>query len=205
MIRAFIFDIGNVILRFDFNLALQRLAQHCDPAAEAILELIEPVKGAYEGGRIGRQEFQSQVRDILRYTGSDADFISAWEDIFSENQPMIELIETLHAEYPLYLLSNTSDIHMDFIRDRYPIFSRFTDGVYSYRVRASKPEAEIYQIAIRQFDVNPAETYFIDDLAANIEAARAAGIVSHHYHHDRHADLLGDLHAHGALPIGQRR
>lgn len=200
MIRAFIFDIGNVILRFDFNLALQRLAQHCDPAAEAILDLIEPVKGAYESGRLSREEFQSQVRAILRYTGSDADFISAWEDIFSENQPMIELIEALHGNYPLYLLSNTSDIHMDYIRERYPIFARFKDGVYSYRARASKPEPEIYQIALQQFGVIPGETFFIDDLLANIETARAAGIVSHHYHHDRHADLLAELRAHEALP-----
>ncbi len=200
MIRAFIFDIGNVILRFDFNLALQRLAQDCDPAAEAILEMIEPVKDAYEGGRLSRADFQEQVRAILRYTGSDMDFVSAWEDIFTENQPMLELIETLHASHPLYLLSNTSDIHVDFILARYPVFGRFKDAVYSYKARASKPGPEIYQIAIKQFGVVPSETFFIDDLEANIATARAAGIVSHHYHHERHGELLAELRGLGALP-----
>lgn len=201
MIRALIFDIGNVILRFDFNLALQRLAQDCDPAAEAILELIEPVKGAYEGGKIGRADFQSQVRDILRYTGSDADFVSAWEDIFTENQPMIELIEALHPDYPLYLLSNTSDIHVEFILSRYPVFSRFKDAVYSYKVRASKPEREIYEIALKQFGVPAEEAFFIDDLQANIDTARSVGIVSHHYHHDRHEELLRDLRSNSVMPL----
>src|SRR3954452_12469293 len=99
-IDAFIFDIGNVILRFDFNTAMKNLQRHCDPAAESILEQMEPVKVAYEGGRIGRSEFQTRMREILRYTGTDTDFISAWEDIFTENEPMIRLIEQLETRHP---------------------------------------------------------------------------------------------------------
>jgi glucose-1-phosphatase len=196
-LRAFIFDIGNVLLRFDFNLALQTLARDCDPAAEAIMDMIEPVKVAYEDGRMTRADFQAQVRAILRYTGTDADFIAAWEDIFTENQPMVELVERLHGRYPLYLLSNTSDIHIDFVFRRYPVFHRFTDAVYSYKVRASKPDRAIYEIAIRQFGVTPGATLFIDDLLPNVESARSAGLHSHHYHHDRHDALLGELRAAG--------
>ena len=54
MIRAFIFDIGNVILRFDFQHAIRKLQQHCNPIADSILELIEPVKLAYEGRKFSR-------------------------------------------------------------------------------------------------------------------------------------------------------
>lgn len=197
MIRAFLFDIGNVLLRFDFNLALQKLAHHSDPAAETILELIEPVKAAYEGGRMERADFQAEVRAILRYTGTDTDFISAWEDIFTENQPMIDLVHQLKGRYPLYLLSNTSDIHVDFIFRRYPVFSLFDDAIYSYKVRASKPEREIYEITSRQLGINPAETFFIDDLLPNIESAREVGFRAHHYHHDKHENLLSDLRSEG--------
>lgn len=197
MIRAFLFDIGNVLLRFDFNLALQKLAHHCDPAAETILELIEPVKAAYEGGRMERADFQAEVRAILRYTGTDTDFISAWEDIFTENQPMIDLVHQLKGRYPLYLLSNTSDIHVDFIFRRYPVFSLFDDAIYSYKVRASKPEREIYEITTRQLGIDPAETFFIDDLLPNIQSAREVGFRAHHYHHDRHENLLSELHSEG--------
>lgn len=197
MIRAFLFDIGNVLLRFDFNLALQKLAHHCDPAAETILDLIEPVKAAYEGGRMERADFQAEVRAILRYTGTDADFVSAWEDIFTENQPMIDLVHQLKGRYPLYLLSNTSDIHVDFIFRQYPVFSLFDDAVYSYKVRASKPEREIYEITTRQLGINPAETFFIDDLLPNIQSAREVGFRAHHYHHDRHENLLSELRSEG--------
>src|SRR4051794_34265482 len=157
MLRAFIFDIGNVILRFDFQHAIRKLEQHCDPVAESVLELIEPVKLAYEDGRMERAAFQEQVRAILRYTGSDADMVAAWEDIFTANEPMVRLIEELAPRFPLYLLSNTSDIHVDFIFRRFPVFERFQDAVYSYKVRASKPSRAIYEIAARQFAVEPGE------------------------------------------------
>jgi putative hydrolase of the HAD superfamily len=192
MIRAFIFDIGNVILRFDFQHAMRKLERHCDPIAETVVELIEPIKVAYEAGRMERADFQAELRAILRYTGTDADFVAAWEDIFTENEPMIRLIETLE-HYPLYLLSNTSDIHVDFFLRQYPVFGRFRDAVYSYKVRASKPDREIYEIAARQFGVDPAETFFIDDLAPNIASAAAVGFQTHHYHHERHDELLAKL------------
>lgn len=204
-IRAFIFDIGNVLLRFDFSLALRKLSADPDAAAERVLELIEPVKAAYEAGRMERADFQREVRAIVKFTGQDADLVAAWEDIFTENAPMVELVQSLHGRFPLYLLSNTSDIHKEFIFRTYPVFRLFDDGVYSYLARASKPEREIYEIAARQFGVTPGETLFIDDLAANIESARAVGFRAHHYHPDRHEALLQELDALGversAVPI----
>src|SRR5262249_42173272 len=128
-IDAIIFDIGNVLLRFDFNLAVMKLTAHCTHAGEQILALIEPVKLAYEAGRMERADFQAEVRAILTYTGTDEHFVAAWEDIFTENNLMVELVRRLHGRMPLYLLSNTNDIHVDFIFRRYPFFGHFTDGV----------------------------------------------------------------------------
>ncbi len=196
-INAVIFDIGNVLLRFDFSRAAQKLLQHCTPAGEQILELIEPVKLAYEAGRMERADFQAQLRAILSYTGTDEHFIEAWEDIFTENEPMVAIVRALHGRMPLYLLSNTNDIHVEFMFRRFPFFTLFTDAVYSYKVRASKPEREIYEIAQRQFGVAPAETLFIDDLAANIASAREVGFQTHHYDFRNHAPLLEQLRAGG--------
>jgi HAD superfamily hydrolase (TIGR01549 family) len=193
MVRAFLFDIGNVLLRFDFNLALQKLAADCDSAAEAILDMIEPVKATYESGGISRAQFQARVRGILKYTGTDQAFISAWEDIFTENIPMIELVESLRGRYPLFLLSNTSDIHRDYIFRRYPVFQAFDAGVYSYEVAASKPDRAIYEIAVQQLGIVPAQTFFIDDLLSNIQTALELGFRAHHYHHEDHSSLLKEI------------
>jgi len=194
MITAFLFDIGNVLLRFDFSLALKRLGAESevhDPAE--VLARIDRVKVMYEDGQIDRAAFLRGVFDVLRYRGTEAAFIAAWEEIFEPNEPMIALVERLHGRFPLYLLSNTSDIHRDYVFRRYPVFSRFTDGTYSYAVRASKPGPEIYQHAIRTHGLDPAGTFFIDDLLPNIETARTLGFRAHHYHHDRHGELEKEL------------
>lgn len=191
---AFLFDIGNVLLRFDFSLALKKVAAESevnDPAE--VLGRIDRVKVMYEDGQIDRASFLRGVFDVLRYRGTEAAFISAWEEIFEPNEPMIALVERLHGRFPLFLLSNTSDIHRDYVFRRYPVFSHFTDGTYSYAVRASKPGPEIYRHAIRAHGLDPARTFFIDDLLPNIETARALGFRAHHYHHDRHGELEKEL------------
>lgn len=198
MIRAFLFDIGNVLLKFDFSVAMQRtlaLSEVHDPI-EATSQ-IDRIKLGYEDGQIDRAAFLRGVFDVLRYRGTEEEFVASWEDIFTVNEPMVALVERLHGRFPLYLLSNTSDIHRDYIFRRYDFFQRFTAGTYSYEVKASKPGREIYEIAQRQLGIDPATTFFIDDLLPNIETARSLGFNAHHYHHDQHAALLAQLKAIG--------
>ena len=198
---AFLFDIGNVLLRFDFHLALRALAAQSDATDPTdVLARIELVKFALEDGQIDRAGFVRGVFDVLRYRGTESEFIAAWEDIFTPNQPMLDLVGQLHGRYPLHLLSNTSDIHVDYIFRRYPAFRHFSGAVYSYRVKASKPDPAIYRIACQQLGIEPATTFFIDDLLPNIETARTLGFRTHHYHHDRHAELLAELRECGVLP-----
>lgn len=194
MIRAFLFDIGNVLLKFDFSLALARVAADCavhDPVD--ILAKIDQIKLGYEDGAIDRPAFLRSAFDVLKYRGTEAQFVSAWEEIFEPNEPMVTLLETLRGRFPLYLLSNTSDIHREYIFRHYPFFASFDAGIYSYEVRTSKPHRAIYEIAARQLRIEPAATFFIDDLLPNIEAAREFGFHAHHYHAAEHGKLLAEL------------
>ncbi len=195
-ISAFLFDIGNVLLRFDFSVALRAVAaQSRMPDPVTLLASIDRIKIAYEDGQINRATFLQTAFEVLSYTGSESDFVAAWEDIFEPNLPMLALVEELVTRYPLYLLSNTSDIHREFIFRRYPFFRHFSAGVYSYEVHASKPGREIFELTCRELNIEPGSTFFIDDLLPNIETARTLGFVSHHYHHERHEALLGELRA----------
>lgn len=198
MIRAFLFDIGNVLLKFDFSLALRAVAEHSQVHDEVeVLGLIDRVKVSYEDGQIDRAAFLRGVFDVIRYEGREDQFIAAWEDIFTPNEPMFQLVEQLCRTHPLYLLSNTSDIHREYVFRTYPVFQRFTGGTYSYAARASKPGKEIYEIACREHGLEPASTFFIDDLLPNIETARALGFQAHHYHLDQHEALLAQIRAAG--------
>ena len=193
MIRAIIFDIGNVILRFDFGIAMKRLQHQCDPISEEIVAKLSALQTSYESGHITRPEFQRRVIEAVRFTGEEREFVQAWEDIFTENLPMSELIRGLEPKYPLYLLSNTSDLHVDYMWRTYPIFHAFKDAVYSYRAKCFKPDRAIFEVAIRQFGINPARTAYIDDLEKNVAAARDVGFQAFQYDHADHGALLAWL------------
>ena len=116
---------------------------------------------------------------------------------------MTHLVGKLHARYPLYLLSNTSDIHADYFEAKYPVFQRFSGAVYSHLAGCVKPGRPIFEIAIRQFDVEPGETVFIDDLAPNVAAAREMGFHALQYDHTQHARLVEQLLALGVEGISE--
>ena len=198
MIRAFLFDIGNVLLKFDFSVAMKKtlsLSEVHDPV-EAVSQ-VDRIKLGYEDGQIDRAAFLRGVFDVLRFRGTEEQFVAAWEDIFTPNEAMVALVEKLYGRYPLYLLSNTNDIHRDYIFRRYDYFRRFTAGTYSYEVKASKPGKEIYGLAQKQLGIEPTTTFFIDDLLPNIETARSLGFHSHHYHYDQHGALLAAIETAG--------
>lgn len=198
MIRAFLFDIGNVLVRFDFSRALRAVAALSDVADEAqALQRIDAVKLDYEDGRLSRADFLQQAFNILGYRGTEAQFIAAWQGIFWENEPMTALVRQLHGKFPLFLLSNTNDMHVEGLFRDFPVFQHFTSATYSHEAGASKPHRPIYEIASRTHGLEPRTTFFIDDLAANIATARDLGFHAHHYHHERHDELLGALRSAG--------
>jgi len=198
MIHAFLFDIGNVLVSFDFARAAQAVASLCDAAdAAEVLKRIDAVKYGYEDGQVSRAEFLHTAFGALGYRGSEAQFIAAWQGIFIENEPMTALVRSLHGRFPLYLLSNTNDMHVEGLYRDFPVFGQFTGGTFSHLAKASKLHREIYETARRSHGLDPAATFFIDDLPANIATAREFGFRAHHYHHDRHGDLLANIRAAG--------
>ena len=194
MIRAFLFDIGNVILKFDFSKAMRRIAARSrvsDPIE--VTSLIDRVKVPYEAGEIPRSEFLRGAFDSIGYQADEAEFCAAWADIFELNEPMVPVIESLAPRFPLYLLSNTNDIHFDDFTQRYPVFRHFRGATLSHVVRASKPGRTIYEKACRAHGLTPETTYFIDDLKPNIDTAVALGFTAFHYHYPEHEALVDDL------------
>ncbi len=188
-IQAFIFDIGNVLLRLDYSRAQSLLSQATASHRRALDELAKN----YERGLMDSSAFLQSLSEIFGGLVSDEQLLSSWQDIFEPNKPMWDVVAALHGRFPLYLLSNTNALHHDFIVSRYEVFEKFTDGVFSYREGLLKPEEEIFERAVQRFGVNPENTCYIDDLAPNVEAARATGLRGIHYHSDAHAEFLSAL------------
>ncbi|HEY5892153.1 MAG TPA: HAD family phosphatase [Chthoniobacterales bacterium] len=193
MLNAIIFDIGNVLLNFDFSLAVDRIRKSSGTFDATAWEVVERLKIPLEEGGISRREFVKAATDALGFKGSHSDFEKAWQEIFTLNQPMVDFVESVRDRYPLYLLSNTNGIHVEYFTREYPIFGVFSAAIYSHDVRVMKPAPEIFRQAIQTFGVDPQKTAYIDDLLPNIESAREAGFRVFHYDAKQHDAFLKDF------------
>lgn len=179
MIKTVIFDLGKVIIPFDFTRGYSAMEKYCGyPAAEirsriAATDLVE----RFETGLIEPEPFVAQLTAILGLRIGYPEFCDIWSSIFLP-EPLVpeSLLAGLRRNYRLLLLSNTNAIHFEMIRATYPLLRQFHDYVLSYEVRAMKPSPAIYQAAITKAGCRPEECFFTDDVPAYVEAARHQGI-----------------------------
>lgn len=178
----YLFDIGNVILFFDYQRFTRRIEAECAcPVAELLPSLAKEMQ-LLEGRSLPVDEFLERAFARIRYRGRREAFVCAWQEIFEPNQPVVDLIQGLGDQgHRLYLLSNTNQLHADYFLRQYPVFERFHGCVFSHEVGCAKPEPEIYQTAIRKLGLQPARTVYVDDLPANVEAGAAHGFIAVRY------------------------
>ena len=191
---AFLSDIGNVLVTFDFSIAAQRLAERSAFPAETVLGQLDALKLPFENGDMDGPTFVAKAMEVIGFAGTAAEFETIWCEIFALNRPMELSVERLAgSEVPRYLLSNTSDIHLNHLRQTFPVFSHFSDGVYSFSAQSSKPEEGIFRQVIERFGLEPASTLFVDDLPRNVETARKLGFWTVHYDPSDHAAFEAEL------------
>ncbi|MGI8669643.1 MAG: HAD family hydrolase [Aridibacter sp.] len=179
MIKTFIFDLGNVIVPFEVDSKIKNLQQFTKLKPEDIHEkvlLSEEIR-LFETGKISSREFFDFVKKTLDSKMNFEQFVENWNGIFIL-EPILSknLIKNLSEKYKLLILSDTNEIHFEFIKQNFPILRYFDDFVLSYEVGFLKPSREIFQIAVEKAGCPPEECFFTDDMEGNVTGAREFGI-----------------------------
>ena len=179
---TFLFDIGRVLLDFDFESSLAKLLPPgCDDPHGRLARLLER-KDEFESGAIPPDDYIEWALGVLGSEAGTDEFRDAWQNIFTANEPMWQHVRTLHAAgHRLILFSNTNAIHCPWVFDEFPEFSYFHEAVLSFEVGAIKPHAPIYRHALDRHGLVPGETLYIDDLPQNIATGRDFGFHCHQY------------------------
>jgi FMN phosphatase YigB (HAD superfamily) len=178
MHKTIIFDLGKVLVPFDFKIGYRALEGACPHKAEEIPRRIAEtgLVERLEKGLIEPQEFVRRLSEALELRLEYADFCRAWSSIFYGQLLADTFLESLAARYRMLLLSNTNVIHWEMIRENYPMIRHFHDRILSFEIHSMKPEAEIFQAAVERAGCLPEECFFTDDIADNVEAAKRAGL-----------------------------
>lgn len=176
-IRAVVFDLGKVLLEFDYGRASSQLGQNSTLPTEEIRRHLDqsPLLLAYECGSMTTEEFIAEVTRRIGYTGTAATFAEQFGDIFTEIPSMVALHASISARMPTYLFSNTNEMAVRLVTRTFPFFSRFRGHVLSYEHASMKPEPRIYEVVERLSGAAGPEIAYIDDRLENVEAGRARG------------------------------
>ena len=177
-IQLIVCDFGGVICSFDYRIFCERLAQRVGRTSEAIHAQVfgDSLQQEFERGRLSGLSYH---RTVMTRLGADVpypEFFTMYGDIFTEIQATCTLLERLHPLYPLYLLSDTNEIHFGYVLQTVGVLQHFREFVVSYQLGLLKPDARIYGEVLRRSGLPAAACVFIDDRLDNVEGAVRAGM-----------------------------
>lgn len=197
MIRAIIFDYGNVISGVDNNLFLERISGFSDKSVPELHKLIYEDSGLpvqFESGLMTSEDFYHKISELCGLRMKQSDFIIAFTNIFPPIEETTRLIRTLKANYKLALLSNTNELDFEHEIRKNESFHLFDTVTLSFVVGEMKPGRKIYMDALVKLNLNPEECIYIDDIREYAKAASAIGIAGIHYvSHEQLLDALRGL------------
>lgn len=176
--KAIVFDLGKVLVDFDYAIAGRKLAARATMAPSELGRFLigVPLIVRYETGLISNEEFYHEIKAASGYLGDLEEFASLFADIFTPIQPMIQLHADLRTRgFPTYIFSNTNDLAVRFIRQNFPFFHQFDDYILSYEHQSMKPDARLYEVVEARSGARGADILYIDDRPENIVAGAARG------------------------------
>jgi glucose-1-phosphatase len=176
--KAVIFDLGKVLLQFDYSLAVARLECSCRIPLAEIQKLIDqsPLLYRFETNQLSSEQFFREICAVSGFCRPFEEFKEIFGDIFSPIDPMIALQTELRARgVPTFIFSNTNVLAIEHIRERYPFFHGFDGYILSCEEGAMKPDPVIYEAVEKRAGHSGAALLYIDDRPENIETGNARG------------------------------
>lgn len=189
-IRNIIFDYGNVIFTIDFKRAQQSFT---DLGIQDVEHFFShsghaPIFDQFERGLISSEEFREGIRNIAGIRElTDEQIDAAWNSLLvGVPEPNHNLLLKVRKQYRTFLLSNNNEIHynwiMDYLKKEHQLDSNaifFEKDYYSHLMKMRKPDPEIFEYVLKEHQLVPAETLFIDDSPQHLKTAANLGLHTH--------------------------
>ncbi len=189
-IKNIIFDLGGVILNIDYHLTIDAYKNLGITDFESMFTQAQQV-GLFDlldKGLVTPAQFRDGLRQISGLALTDKQIDDAWNAMLLDFQPSkLNVLKGVKGHYRTFLLSNTNAIHIDeynkilhntFGFENLSVF--FDKEYYSHLIHMRKPDAEAFEIILKENNLNPSETLFIDDTLQHVEGARKLGILAYH-------------------------
>jgi len=177
-----VFDLGNVVVRVEFSPFIRWMAEHSQEKDEARIRGLHDSSLYYdfEFGNISAAEFIERTRKLVSGEFSDNEFAAAFCEIFPGTVDGVpELLQELGQQREIFCLSNTNELHLAHIQQEFPVMRGFQKVYSSFELRKRKPYPAIYKSIADRIGTETKNLVFFDDVEANVEGARKAGVEAH--------------------------
>lgn len=179
-----IFDLGRVLVDFDFRKVIHSLQKHSPLSRKQIHDHFKntPLWDKFERGKVTPKAFFADLQKKLKLEGLTlSTFTPLWNDIFDEKKDTVAILKRLRGRYRLAMLSNVNVMHWEHIRDRHEFMKWFDHPVASYAIGHRKPKPEAFHAVLKKAKTHPSRALFFDDLIEHIRGAKALGIRAHQF------------------------
>ena len=189
-IKTLIFDLGNVIIplndeKYWWNEVFLKIFE----SPQKVQELKDRQFFVnYEKGEMTTSEFLYKLAQYLLPGFHQNDIIQSWNRILKViPETRLEFLKELKKKYSIFLLSNTNEIHLDFIisalndsHGKDMLAETFHHCYYSFQMNEVKPDTAIYLKVLEEQNLKAEECLFIDDKIENLKSAELLGIHTQH-------------------------
>lgn len=179
MNKTLFFDLGNVIIFFSHEKMVLQIAELCQIDKKQIHELLfgQGWGNLYEYGHVSSRDLHTKMCELSQREVDFKALMHACSDIFRSNESLVPLLQKLkNSGAQLILLSNTCEPHFERAYAQFPQLKLFDDFVLSYKVRARKPDKEIFQYALSRAKAPVERCFYTDDIEEYISAAKKEGL-----------------------------
>jgi FMN phosphatase YigB (HAD superfamily) len=177
--KAILFDLGRVLVHFDFQIGYRGLETACGVSAADIPRRLSPggLVERFESGQVSPEAFFEEFQRTLGIQLPFEQFCEIWSSIFTHAILPESMLAGLRKRYRMVLLSNTNALHFVMIRQWYEHLLRHFDAlILSHEVGAMKPDDKIFDAAVNAAGCRPEECFYTDDIERYVAAARTRGI-----------------------------
>jgi len=177
-ISAMVFDLGNVLIPFDYDIILNKLNNIKPDLGKRFAVRYKnnySVHRKFETWELSNDEFLNIMMEWTENTLSKNEFCELYSNIFVVNNNVASLLPKLKKNYKLVLLSNTNSIHQKYGWEKYAFLKYFDKLILSHEVGAVKPDAKIYKAVEKFTNLPSAEHLFIDDVEEYVNGAKSVG------------------------------
>ncbi len=189
--KNILFDLGGVILDINVQATLKQFYELGFPAElmQFPNSMTTDLYFRYETGKLDTEQFRNEIRKAAGVEMTDHAFDEAWNAMlvrFPEER--IVLLKRLSKRYNLYMLSNTSSLHVKVFEKMYlevagePMQKVFKKIYYSHEIGWHKPDREAWEYVLNDAHIKAEETLFLDDNIHNIKASQELGFQAIHIH-----------------------